>query len=751
MPGLSKAKVTIDGVQLAATSAYGWRFTTGTEPYRTAFTVHKDQWRRLEDKLGKPVTLSITDSRGKRIDIKKAYITRTIPSAKPSIVSFEVADARWRWAYVAVRKDYNVLRRTGDKNYEGSTVPIETATTVDQYDYLTYSLSSVNRERWTAESAVEDVLIEIGKALGEDGDIYRIDSWPLKETENGDRHGELGQFTLQNVSIADSGDVALSRMLSYVPGANIYIDTEGQAVIFDSTDIDGAREYFDSLPPLTWLGDKESDVDLKGIRPKKVQVHYEREFECIFEFADNYRNATSTQLNPDDPFIENVIPTVDPFTTVEEYDPVSRTTSSKRVPPGTWVEVSAWLQAMDDDRPPNSMPWTFETVRTHWLGNLDGVLGAGGKDIDTTANISARVQALKQHFRQTFRINRRYMERTKSLRALRVGILDPITGARANAPVWGQACVIPSRKGQIMASRRNPDEAWIYRNVDMLAPSKGGEKITETAPGPTKVTILDEDIGIIRVDWIESPYGIDQAWIPCNLSDQRGTKTAPKRDLSDQDDGIISPSTITDGRANGLFLAYSLELKLVLSVVALAPNSKNVYHRETVEPSSIKPMFRTNIKLADGEGPDMEVIVQPNETTALYQWDDDQPARDTIKRLLGLTDDEKGIPPEEPLAGFRAINQDTALKAHSQATAASILAQYIDTIEGSVATRILDDPGAIKLVGNMDSATIRVAGAPSGRVDVQHDFSPQTRSVSRFALMPDSVRQVVLGVPPFRG
>ena len=153
--------------------------------------------------------------------------------------------------------------------------------------------------------------------------------------------------------------------------------------------------------------------------------------------------STSAQRSSSEPYIENVIPTVEPSTTINEYDPVSNSTKPKQVPPGTWVRVDKWLEAMDAVKPPAvRIPWNFDTIKRYWVvGDLEATLGARGLDFDPLANVAMRVQALRQHFRQTFRINRRYMERNRSLRAVRVGIVDPISGARAPAGVRGRVSV----------------------------------------------------------------------------------------------------------------------------------------------------------------------------------------------------------------------------------------------------------------------------------------------------------------------
>jgi len=559
-----------------------------------------------------------------------------------------------------------------------------------------------------------------------------------------------GSFTLQNVTLRDQGDVALSRLLSYIPGADIYINADGKAVVYDATDLDQVENYFRTLPPSTWSGDRAAWIDRKAIRPSKVVVHYQREVETVFEFDDDL-GGTSASPSRDAPFVENVIPTVDPETTIEEYDPVADQVVGKVVPPGTWVRFDKWLSAMDDDRPSGSLPWTFETIKRHWLkGDLDGVLGARGLDFDEDANVSMRVQALKQHFRQTFRINRRYMERVRDLRAVRVALLDPVTGARAPAAAWGQACVIPTTKGKYMAARKDTNKAGVFRNVDYIAPSKVGDtNLIDTAPGPARVNIVDKDIGVFRIEWLASPYGDVESFVPCHLVGASGSPMVITRDLSQQDGAPTGAGMVVEGGTNGIFLRDTVELKAMLTIVPAAPNNERQFHRVEVEAGDVKDLFTSEFRIQAGKGPTLEVFTPPGEATARFAWKDDDDARATIQQLLGLDDDDPrtaGLDGPE-LNGFVLINEERHLSDHSISLGAELLANFADNVQGTITTKV--PKSGLKLVGNLAGSTLRVASAPSAKVDAVHQFPGQQRQVSRFALMSDPARAILLGVVPY--
>lgn len=750
----NKAEVTLDGVPLAGKQGIAWQFVSGVTPYTTTLSVHKDQWDKLKGKAfkipekpgqtasGDSLELKVKDSRGTTISVQGIYILYEAPSDSPNRVAFVVADQRWIWSYRLVCRDFNIPRKTGDKSIL-TDVPVETRVSVDRYDYLSYSVKE-DGTKWKAREALEEILKLI---VGDDG--YEVESFPLQDEENG-----TGQFTLQNVTLRDPADVAIARLLQNIPGADIYIRADGKVAVYDTTAIGDLEDYRGQLPNSTWDGDKVRFIDRKQTRPRVVRVHYQRELEVLFSFSDDYAGSTSSAPSRTAPYIENVLPTVDPETEITEFDPEEGTDVTKRVPPGTWVRFDAWLAAMDADRPEGSLPWTFDTIKKHWVaGDLEGVLGARGLDFDETANVAMRVATLRQHFRQTFRINRRIMERCRDLFSLRVAVLDPVTGARAPSAVWGQACVIPSTKGKFIAARGG-GETKVFRNVDYLAPADtAGTSVVNTAPGPTKVAILDRDLGIFRLEWIASPYGTVDSFIPCKLVDDAGSPAVVDRDLALQDTKPMAVNATSSVGTNGLFLANRMQYKVLLTIVPNSPNNEKQFHRVVVDPDSIKEMFRSDIVLTGGYGPPLDVFVTPGEYTARFAWIDDTDAYDTVQRLLGLDQDGTGggIPFDEELPGFQLANggaqKERHLEAHAQSVAAELLASYSDNPQGNLVTR---PPETVKLVGNTSSITLRIAEAPSGKVQVMHQFPGQMRPVSRFALLPESTRAQVLGTLPFK-
>jgi hypothetical protein len=752
---LQKAEVLLGGIPLSGKAGLSWAFVSGTQPYVTTLTVHKSRWPKLENKLGKPLTLKITDSRGVTTEIEKVYIMHLAPSDAPSRVSFVVSDGRWKWGRHLVARDFNMPRKTGDRTAL-NTVPVETQLVVDEFDFLSYSLRETDQGnvKWSPRTAVKEVLDIIEKRN------YTIESFPIKDTVGGPSGGDQGEFTLQGVTLRDPGDVALSRLLSYIPGASVYINAKGRAIIYDGTDIDATRAHVQTLPVSTYTGDKAVWVDRKAIRPSKVNVYYQRELEVKFDYEDDYKNVTQANPVRDAPYLENVCPTVDTKTTVTEYDSEGNTVTTNKLDPGTWVRFDKLLHAWDQDKQ-GPVKWGFEALKHHWIeGKLEGALGVV-LDTSDTKNVVRRIQALQTHFRQTFRINRRFTDRARSIRNVRAGMLHPISGSRAPAGVWGQATMIPTAKGRLKRGHSDDKEDWfLYHIVDTISPILDGKPITEAEVSPAAVTMTDEALGIFKVVWKAPPQGTFGSIIPCRVTSPLVEINVPSpgnpgiyerslvsSDMSTQDDLPMGPGMRVSGGNNGVWLDPVMNMSVILTVVPSAPNNERQFHKIVVEADDVQTIFQREYGITDGDGPELNVFVPPGEATARFAINDAAVAEITAARVFGLTD--PGASPAGELDGYTLTNGDRELAPHSVSLAAELLANFADNVQGSIVTRAPDEAEGLKLVGNMSGASIRVGSAPSGKVDTVHTFPGQQRQISRLALMPESARQLLLGIVPF--
>jgi len=776
----NKVKATIGGVTLAGNTAITWKLTTGTTPYRTVMMVHKDDWRKLKSKLGQSVDIKVEPAHGKPINIRGVYILHEVASDSPHRVAFVVADRRWKFAYTMVSRDMNITKRSGDKNrfYDGN-LPIENAITFDQFTFKWYSLRN-GMWKWEAEEAVEHIL----HLLTDDGgNRFTIESFPVER-----------EFTLQNVTLRDQGDVALARLLSFIPGAEIYVDIDGLVRLINASDYDETKRHWKQLPDPTYDGDKVVEIDRKAIRPSKAKVYFTRQIESLFEYADDWSKVTEGEtgeeggagtglyedLDPNEPWLMNVIPTVDYLTTIiDRYEPPAEpggawTLVTTAVGKGTWIPSDTFVKSMnlEDMKPEGSLPWNWETIKRHWFkGDLEGVLAGaasrGVPDLDTNADWAARVQAFRQHFRQTYQINPRYMDRIRTFEATRVGPWDPISGAVAHAPVWGEICIIPSVKGQRTASRRDRERQGVWKNVLHIPEDYDGSKIdiTSKTSGPGRIEIIDRDLGIFRVNWLRNPYGTVDSILPCTVVNDEGEHVVPTRALRDQKTKTVAPGAVTESGTNGIFLSDTMNLKTILSIVPAAPNNEGQFHEVELKPSDINERFQKELKIEGGDGPELQIFISPGESLCRLQWgttnSNDEQSKKQVQDLLGLEFDDPttNTPPiaEGKYNGLTFTNDKNEVAEVARAAAAEQFAAYADQIQGRHASSAPEKTGGgagaggkspLVLRGNVSDVTLQIGAFPSGKVSHVSTFPGLPKPISRFALMPDSVRRFVLGIVP---
>jgi hypothetical protein len=437
------------------------------------------------------------------------------------------------------------------------------------------------------------------------------------------------------------------------------------------------------------------------------------------------------------------------------------------------VNVRDWLEAMDKIRPDNSLPWTFDTIRRFWFkGNLEGMLGAQGLDLDKEGNVALRVQALREHFRRTYRINPRYTQRIREFKNVRAALLDPVQGTRALAGVWGQACVVPSGKGYLMApSREDEFRGFMYRNLDYYTQTQDGREgepddegnpttigagvTAQHPPAPAKVAILDQDLGIVRIEWLLNPAGTEAAIIPCNVvSEDKPTKAkVATRDLGAQDEEPMGPGLRVG--TNGLWLSAKLEMSVMITVIPAAPNSKSQFYKREIPPRALSGVMR-KFKIQRGRGPDLEIYIPPGELTARYAWDTDAEATESLAIALGVKDPPEPKPGDknfgvlypsfDPMPGYVLVNESRELVAHATAVAAEYFVSFADAYAGTAAIRMQDNAKDMGLVGNMTSLSIRANAAPSNKVMAYHEYPGNLKPYDRHAALPASAQHLILGI-----
>lgn len=725
---MTAPRATLGGVPVLATEPVAWAVVSGVQPYMTRYSVHKSRWEDVKSQIGTETTLEITRAGRDLLTVEKVTPLYEVQQSDPHRRGIVVADRRWRWAYPVLVRDFNMVRKTGDRTLLGTDVlpvPVALQQSVDQFDYMAYSLDDEQR-RWTGKRMVGSILDSLVGATD-----WELDDWPIQGDD------EMGQMSIQNIVLRDSGSVALGRALANVPGADVYVDLAGKVHVFDTTDVEGAKARLEELDPPKASGEIVRVIDKAAVRPREIHIYYVRELELRFDFEEAGDASSSVAPGEEnDMTCDNVVPLPDPTTTMAD---------GRVLPQGTWVKfweaLAAWELARQNDAV-LSQPWNFDTIRKHWAFDLEGQLGAKGADFSTNASISARVSMIRQHFRQTFQINRRWADRLRDLKAWRVGILDTNTATRGPALTWSQYCVKASSKAVGIIARKGlaDDGAREYTNVDQY-PGIDGELNSKECT-QALVSVVDKDLGIVRVNYSPGPFQLIEATYPSMMVDQSGENRVPTRNLALQNELPICVGGKI-GEAGSLELDPNFKIAFLLTGIPAAPNNKRQCHREEVSLADVSAVFTKEFGLSQGKGPVLEVFVPPNSVTARFGWRQTTEARQTAKDVVGFgvaAAADAGI--EGPaLPGYEFVNGDREVRPNAVSQAAAVLVDFADKVEG-VHVQFIDS--SVRPIGNVRNVDHVLD--TTGEISSAVSFSKDPPAMDAFALQPMGSRRMTLGI-----
>jgi hypothetical protein len=643
--------------------------------------------------------------------------------------AFVVSDIRWQWSRALVVGAFNIPRKTGTRRVVGGG-RVEIKQTIDRYAYARASLDDKTglQKRWTAHSLVERVLSTVAE--------YCIHGWRIESFP-------ADALTVENLDLADGGDVAIQRALAHAPGAMVRVDKDGYAVVFDGTYQGLTRKEMEDAGPRTDAGQIERLVDLKAIRPRAIRVHFERDVELRFDATeeDDGRQYAVDEAVPE-MTMENVLPLPDPETTIDK----------EKVAQGTWVSFSKIIPVWSADASQiDGPPLTFENIRKYWF-NLEGQYSRFEKLAQSSAEKSwlARIAAIKAHYRQTYRINPDWMRHIRDLRPTRVGVLDPVTGTRSPSMAWSQYAVVPSDKAKSLMGQFDPNNQFVCANVNGYprkadgTPNPDGELYEESA-APAVVDVLDRELGILRINYRTDPHGMRSSIVPSMLRKLgSGDIESITRNLKDQLGHPIAFGCQVSG-CFPVFLADDFRAAVIVTARPFGPNGKKRCFMYEVTPDLVKKQMASSFLIHDGDGPTWNLYCPPTVMSAWYSHAKTIDARESAKALFGFS----GEPPEQDAPGYVLVNMMDGsdsmylLPAVAVAMAVSTWAQFINQIEGSPAFHL--DPN-LKMVGNIEAIRHRLD--PDGRLLTFVDMPAARKVIDALALLPSDLRSKILGTIP---
>jgi len=742
-------KATLAGVPILVTDDIGWNFTKGFQPYQRTFEFDPAGYQSVmnaakglgaqgDDRIqgvaqqnmpgaqdggiqANPINPNLQFFSGQettrerfpvnglelRVEVdgrpplvvKDVIVIGDAPASEPYLRAVVATDRRWLWARKVVERSYNIRRRSGQRRWvptaAGAEQIVDMARTapIDDVDFALYSLKP-DRSRWKASEVILDVLNEVTA-----GKFYFDDTLIANE------------LPVEGIELLDPGDSALSRVFSLIPGLNIYMNSDGVATVTSDYSLDDLTELNSAPHPVAGKPIVEY-VDLSLSRPKAIDVFFEIEEEYRFDFTES---TTPTSTTDDTPYLENVMPLPDPVLAINGKDYAQ----------GTFVRIdSTLLSAWHSNRPPtftfqgrtrNLPEFTMQVLKDTWFaGGYNLYFEAGIQD---DALWARRMTALQQHYRQTFRINKRWTDRLRAIRPFRASIIDPETGTRAPADVYANYSQIPSfRRVAQLGSDQTKLMAWQITGYSTTLAS--GKK------APAIIDVLDEQQGVFRVNYRPDAWGDSMQMVPSLVAVRSDLRTAARTTVpsSDPRDGV--PLVMVGGCG----LTDDHQLAAVMTATPAAPANVGRLLRVRVEANQARLVMppRAEVRMGECNGPPWEVRVGPGVVTARFLWRDDA-RQEIINAVLGLG-----------ARNVERLQNKEDIEGVAKAVAAAIYTGLVDRYEGTHVTAI--DP-ARRPVGRSGSVSHVLAVNGEGLTFI--DFPPDIKPFDFYALLPESVRRIL--------
>lgn len=686
------------GFLLLGSSRIEWTQSAGVAAHQATYEIDLDAARAAADMLGSTVTLKLISHSPSWGDLAVSglQLLQILSSGRRNTRLVLVADRRVWWPRKHIVRSYNIRRQTGNKRVVRQD-DLQNVETVDTVHYAAWSLNPPNTGKpWTASEILADVMAELDPDAEVEIPTFR-DKVPV-----------------ENLELDDSGDQALARVLDNLPGIGVYVGNTGAVVFYDqlnqSEGIQAGKGF--AVVDRGW----PVMVSNQMLRPAWIDVVFDREIELRMDSVEG------TALSGGLPCLQNVIPVTDQVPVVIPADPPN-TVVPRTVCAGTWLTVNEMLNVWRAGVPP--LPPAVDPndlineVRKLWLDGLFRVFQKFTRPIPDPVWL-ARIAAFKAHYRQTYRIDPFYLDRFYSIAAVRASVVDPASGTRQPAQAWSDYTIVPSERAKKL-------DGW--GDCFLGASVRGyAQRLDNGHACPITVKILNEQQGIIRLDFQIDPNGSFVETLPSYVENQ------PNADVS----GKRAPRWFGEAQRNpdmDTVLSPNHGVAVVMTVAPSYPSASRRLKSLRVTPTESQDLLKSqvgvNAQLVPASGPPLTIRVNSGILTARYAWWDTDAYYIKLSNFLLFPDKEM---PED------AWQNENECKAVANAVAAVAYAHLVDRLQGS---RVTAAAGSIHLTGSLDSVTYSLDPGGEATTALSLPLSPQARR-NFFSLLPDGIRARIL-------
>lgn len=615
MPAQGKTPtVTLGGLTMGGSDYYDWPLSSGVQPAEIAYTVSgaapkggapsgvsqtraevaarggRGRAKAFTSLLGKPTTLRIARPTKPALVVQRVYLLEVRAAENPYTSTLYLADARWLWPTVWVSTTLNLRRATGDKQLYGDG-PLETKILQPELRYARYSLDPPQSptKPWTARRALEWLFAE--SELKAFAHKVRFEDEPP-------------EVEIQDLELEHDGASAVEQVLAYLPGMSLYLDYEGNVVVYSTTSGKEAA-LFERASKRPHRGGGWAQVaDRRALRASKVIVLFTPEVELRVDSALETGGTSVEDTNT--------------MTNVGEVTDVELTIAGNRVARGSYASLSSLFTAWGAFGHFNRV-MTFRDLRRDALkygwARFEARWGLIPHRPPDPVNM-ARAQMVTARWRHLYQIDRFFVQRCASIRPFRASIVNPETGAFAPAEVFCDWIRRPSYKGVHTIHAANPEHGWAVRGY--------ADRLADAKRAPVRVNVVDEAAGVIELVPQLDPYGLSQAMV----------LGYPAAGLPYFDLGAANRLGLSlYGRWDMVEVADDFRAAVVLTVVPGSPNTTARLHAVEVKPSELG----TGPSGAIGacEGPPVYLRVFPGVMSARFGWSDDR-GQEIVAAIRGV-------------------------------------------------------------------------------------------------------------------
>lgn len=693
-------EATLAGVALGGQNTYEWPLTTGVVPHEATFEITLDVFAALEQanafgiSLESPGLSYVVKRAGQEVQrVERLFIVDVYPGSNSEFTKrIRVVDRRWLWSKVHVATSYNVRRATGESVVVADGRNPETPDLVPQITWAKPSLLDEN-VAWTANQVLDDVFTQVS------GVPPRLD-------------GDFDGLPVDDLVLDDPGHFALERVLAYFPGAAVYLDYQGNAVVKDSLSR-AEREVFERFKDKQQVTKGVDVIDRRYSRPSKVVVLFTPELDMRFDYEEA---PTGTQTNLED---SNRLHNVAQVT-----EPQGLEVNGQNLGPGSWAKMSDLFTAWGTgpgQRPGGGAPrqLSFDILRKHYASDFRHLqLEFTMLNYLPYAPWVRRMAAARAAYRRTFRIDRDFMARLASVRPVRASVISPNTGARASSPVYSDYVMRPGLRGQNPLSGVDSPHGVAERGYSDLINS------SSLQPAPVRITTVDPGAGIFQLvpqqsdaqGWYQAiMLGYPDTTEAGSTNRYNAAKGVPVQSLGHPD---LSTRLLFGACWDYVTLEADWKFCTVMSCVPASPNNTQRLYKLEI----------TAAQLGEGPafGPPVYVRVFPGVVSARFAWLDEDAAV-TVGRLRG-----------ESTAWPTQLVNRSHIDDVAEASAKRVYELYRDRPFGSMQ---VDAVGDIEPVGLIDRVTQQMQG---GATTTRIDFGTVRSPLDIWRYLPGSTRRALL-------